>query len=116
MTRRGTSVRDVEAPIEARDDISVDHEQLDHKVEAVEACFGVVPSRIVPRARGCEVNREAEASADREEERGEQKQGKLDADTTLTEFLGASGAGPRDDCEERDREREKGNEGTGVYG
>lgn len=55
----------------------------------------MVPRWICPRARSRVIDGESEASANREEERGEEKQGQLDAGAALTKFLRASTAGPR---------------------
>lgn len=90
MARREGAVRDVEAAIEPRDGVGVDHDDFNDEVETVKAHFGVIPGRVGQRSWGGEVDSQAEASAKSEQERGEQQEGDLGAVAALTELFGAS--------------------------
>lgn len=47
MSRGGTPVGNVEALVEAREGVDVDHHHLDGEVEAVVAYFGLEPRRVL---------------------------------------------------------------------
>lgn len=112
MARCHGPVGDVETTIEPRDGVRVHHNDLNDKVEAVKTRSRVVPGRVGQRTCGSEVNGQAEAGAEAEQERGEEQEGDFGAVATLAEFLGAAAPAGGEDAEDRDWDRQEGEDGT----
>lgn len=58
----------MEAAVEPCDSVRVDHDDLDDKIEAVEASFRVIPGRVSERTRSGEIDGQAEAGTQTEQQ------------------------------------------------
>lgn len=113
VARRGAPVGHVEAPVEAARCVQVYDDELDEEVEAVEARLGLVPRRVRDGPGRGEVHADAEAGAQRQDERGEDQQGEFRPVPADAEFLRAW-LGPREeDGEDGDGDGEEGEDGAG---
>jgi len=88
VTWRMAPVRDVESLIDPDDSIQVHYRNLNGKVEKVEACFGVIPSRVGERLWE-KPNPRPERSTKREEHRGENDDPYLCPESSGSELIHA---------------------------
>lgn len=68
MTRRPRPIRNVKPTVETCDGVRVHHDNLDNKIEAVEACFGLIPGWIGQWSRSGKVDGQTEAGAKGEQQ------------------------------------------------
>lgn len=106
----------MESTIKPRDGVRVHDDDLDDKVEAVEARFGVIPGWVGDRPRGSEVDGQAEAGAEGEQERGEEEKGDFGSVPALAEFLGAAAAAGGEHAQDCDGNWQEGQDGTMRHG
>ena len=117
VARFFASVRDVEAFIDADDDIKHNNDDLDGEVEDVETCFGKVNWRILARPLSTGVIRANTVTCpEAEEEGGEKEVSDLRSEPAVAEFLDSGLARDDEAAEDEGKgdERDEGVEGLAV--
>lgn len=113
VARGATAVGHVEAAVEAGGGVQEDDDELNGKVEGVEAALAVVPGGAGGGPGRGVGDGEAEAGAEREEQGGGVEEGEFGAVAALAEFLGAAVVAGEAGCEEGDGDGEEGEESAG---
>ena len=82
------AVGDEETFVDTHEKVEIDDEDLDGEVEDVEACFALIPGRVVPWSfPACEVDSDPEDCTCAEESRSQEQNRNLVPEPPATEFL-----------------------------
>ena len=105
------TVRDVEAEINAEDEVEMDDNNLDGEIEDVEARFGLIAGWMVPWSGLFVVGSHAVEGAETEENSGQQENDDLASETTGTKLIHSCPARDHDAQDDHD-DGQQGDEGV----